>query len=31
MLKPYAGFETIDFYQGPQWKFVRQSTNQNSK
>ena len=31
ILRPYPGFELPEFYQGPQWKFVRQSTNQNSK
>lgn len=30
-MKPYKGFEQPEFYQGPQWKFIRQSTNQNSK
>ena len=31
ILRPYAQAEKPEFYQGPQWKFVRQSTNQNSK
>ena len=31
ILRPYAGFDLPLFYQGSQWRFVRQSTNQNSK
>lgn len=31
ILRPYHGFEQPLFYQGAQWRFVRQSTNQNSK
>ena len=31
ILRGYAGFEEPQFYQGSQWRFVRQSTNQNSK
>lgn len=31
ILRPYHGFEVPLFYQGSQWRFVRQSTNQNSK
>jgi hypothetical protein len=31
ILRPYNNLNMPEFYQGPQWKFVRQSTNQNSK
>jgi hypothetical protein len=31
ILKPYSGFEQPQFYQGPSWKFLRQSTKQNSQ
>jgi len=31
ILKPYKGFSQPEFFQGPQWKYIRQSTNQNSK
>lgn len=31
ILRGYSGFDEPQFYQGSQWRFVRQSTNQNSK
>ena len=31
VLRPQKGFEKPEFYQSPSWKFVRISTNQNSK
>jgi len=31
ILRSYSGVEQPQFYQGSQWRFVRQSTNQNSK